>query len=132
MYLTGLTIVNFLISCARDSGLSSPVTLVLRRVLWNGFFVFIATVMASRIYILGMYLINLSIYVLMYIKFIILDILKSSNLQVCTYLYTYKYEELSLIILDILKSSIIQVCTCTHLFTYKYEKLSLIILDICI
>jgi len=51
--VTGLTIVNFLISCARDSGLSNPVTLVLRRVLWNGFFVFIATVMASRIYILA-------------------------------------------------------------------------------
>jgi len=37
--VTGLTIVNFLISCARDC-LSNPVTLVLRRVLWNGFFCF--------------------------------------------------------------------------------------------
>ena len=92
LYLTGLTIVNFLISCARDSGLSNPVTLVLRRVLWNGFFVFIATVMASRIYILGMYLflndflkfldklrfVYLSSYLQMTFKLIFLDIFKRS------------------------------------------------------
>ena len=45
--VTGLTLVNFLINCANE-WLSDPVRLVLRRMLWNGFFVLITMVVTSR------------------------------------------------------------------------------------
>ena len=45
--VTGLTLVNFLNYCAND-WLSNPIRLVLRRMLWNGFFVLITMVVTSR------------------------------------------------------------------------------------
>ena len=45
--VTGLTLVNFILSCA-NNWLSDPMKLIVRRMLWNGFFVFIAMVVASR------------------------------------------------------------------------------------
>ena len=45
--VTGLTLINFLINCAND-WLSNPIRLVLRRMLWNGFFVLITMVVTSR------------------------------------------------------------------------------------